>query len=523
MYSVLQNRLDWLIETGHAPLLRGGKKGIEKEGLRVLADGTISQRPHPSALGSALTHPAITTDFSEALLELITPPFAEIRDAIDYLDTVHRFVYANMAEDEVIWATSMPCIIHGESSIPIGNYGTSNVGMMKQIYRRGLQLRYGSTMQAISGVHFNYSVPEEFWPIYQEEENDDQSIQDFVSTSYLAMARNVLRHEWLITYLFGNSPALCKSFIGDQPHSFQDFDAHTYFEPHATSLRMSDIGYKNNGPENLRVSYNSLGEYIFDLTKAIETPHPPYQEKGVVVDGQYLQLNANILQIENEYYSAIRPKQVTNSGEKPTNALRERGVRYVELRSLDVSATDAIGVNETQLRFLEAFLLFCLLHESPPLLADEQVETEQNQQQTASNGRGPSLTLLRHSESVLLTEWASEIFEQMQPICELLDDALVDGSPYATALTVLKTRIDVPTETPSAQMIQEMTERTESFSQYGMRVSHEHAATLRSTPLDAETNAQMQTLASESVEKQRQIEANDVVSFDNYLAEYFAQ
>lgn len=525
MYTLLQKRLDWLDETGNAALLRGGRKGIEKESLRVLADGTLSQQPHPQALGSTLTHSAITTDFSEALLELITPPFTDIREAIDYLDQVHRFVHANLPAGEMMWAPSMPCIIDGESSIPIGNYGTSNIGMMKQIYRRGLQLRYGSTMQAISGVHFNYSLPANFWPVFQEEENDDQSAQDFVSSSYLSMARNVLRYEWLITYLFGNSPALCKSFIGDHVHTFQEFDEHTYFAPYATSLRMSNIGYKNNGPENLRVSYNSLGEYIRDLTSAIEAPFDPYVEHGVKVDGEYRQLNANVLQIENEYYSAIRPKQITQSGEKPTQALRDRGVQYVELRSLDVSAADPLGVNESDLRFLEAFLIFCLLNESPPILADEQIEIDQNQQQAARYGRQPDLMLQRQEQPITLQEWAAEIFEQMQPICALLDgdSSASDTGAYTTAIRQLKSKVDDPSQTPSAQMLSEMEQRHESFSQYGLRKSQEHATAFLNNPLDANRVEEMAEMAEDSIIAQKQIEQNDTLTLDEYLAHYFSQ
>lgn len=530
MYTLLHNRLEWLTEMAHLALLRGGKKGIEKESLRVLADGTLSQQPHPKALGSTLTHPAITTDYSEALIELITPPFADISDAIDYLDQVHRFVYANLPEGELLWATSMPCIIDGETNIPIGQYGSSNIGMMKQIYRRGLGLRYGRNMQAISGVHFNYSVPDNFWPVYQEEENDDQAEQDFISYSYMALARNVLRHEWLIAYLFGNSPALCKSFFNksiqaEQALNFEEFDTHTFFEPYATSLRMSDIGYKNNGPDNLRVSYNSLNEYIRDLTQAIETPFPAYEEKGIKVDGEYQQLNANILQIENEYYSALRPKQVARSGEKPTNALRDRGIQYVELRSLDVNAADPLGVNETTLRFLEAFLLFCLLHESPALLADDHLEVEQNHLNVARYGRKPDLTLQRDGEPILLKEWATELFDQIQLICEILDgeNQPDDQQLYSAALATVRERIESTSKTPSAQMLENMSDKHETFSQYGMRKSVEHASSFLSRPLDQEKRQQMVETAEESLVQQKQVEMSDTLSLDEFLANYFAQ
>ena len=133
---------------------------------------------------------------------------------------------------------------------------------------------------------------------------------------------------------------------------------------------MSDIGYRNKNQATVSVSVNSLDEYVRDLSRAISTPYPPYEKIGVKVDGEYLQLNANILQIENEYYSFIRPKRVARSGERPTKALQRAGVEYVEVRALDVSAFDPVGVNQNKLRFLEAFLALCLLRESEPIGAE---------------------------------------------------------------------------------------------------------------------------------------------------------
>ncbi|MGH8553809.1 MAG: glutamate--cysteine ligase, partial [Methylococcales bacterium] len=344
-----------------------GLKGVEKECLRIGPDGKISQSPHPKALGSALTHAHITTDYSEALLEFITPPFPDARDTVSFLRDIHQFVYDNLA-DELMLVSSMPCAISGDASIPIATYGTSNIGMMKHIYRRGLDYRYGRAMQAIAGVHFNYSVPVDFWPMFQELEKNHAPARDFVAECYFAMIRNLQRRGWIILYLFGASPAICKSFLGDRKtfqHDFEEFDRHTFFKPYATSLRMSDIGYKNSNQARLNISYNNLKDYIESLTRAIETPHPSHQKFGVRVDGEYRQLNANILQIENEYYSSARPKQITQSGEKPTLALKRRGVRYVEVRSLDLDLYSDIGLGEERLLFLEALLLTCLLLDSP--------------------------------------------------------------------------------------------------------------------------------------------------------------
>ncbi len=313
MSHVLQQRMIRLLENDHKGLLVGGKKGVEKESLRVSRDGKIAQTPHPAVLGSALTNPHITTDYSEALLELITPPFTEIDETLKFLSQVHQFIYGKL-DDEMLWATSMPCLLEGESSIPIASYGTSNVGKMKHVYRRGLEYRYGRTMQAIAGVHFNYSLPERFWPVFQDMENNSKALKDFVSDCYFGLIRNFQRQGWLIPYLFGASPAVCRSFFNEPPSGFDEFGAGTYYQPYATSLRMSDIGYKNKAQADLGISYNNLEDYVRGLTQAIETPDPEYARVGVVVNGEYRQLNANILQIENEYYSFVRPKQVAVCG-----------------------------------------------------------------------------------------------------------------------------------------------------------------------------------------------------------------
>jgi len=160
---------------------------------------------------------------------------------------------------------------------------------------------------------------------------------------------------------------------------------------------MSNIGYTNRTEKKsgVNVCYNSLAEYIASLTQATATPWLPYEKIGVKVDGEYRQLNANILQIENEYYTSMRPKQPPRGNEKPTLALGRRGVQYVELRSVDLNPLDPLGVNESQLHFLEAFLLFCLLSESLPLDGEERRMIDDNQMAVALNGRDPTLVLQR--------------------------------------------------------------------------------------------------------------------------------
>ena len=328
MYTTVRKRLDRLSALQHTQLLCNSAIGVEKESLRVNAYGSISQAPHPTCLGAPLTHPYITTDYSEALTEFITPPLESIPKVLDFLRDTQQFVYQCL-DEEYFWATSMPCVVKGETSIPIAKYGNSNSGQMKEVYRRGLGHRYGKVMQVISGVHFNYSLPAEFWPLYAELEENRLPLQDFISESYMHMIRNLQRYGWLVPYLFGASPAVCKSFVGDQATDLEEFNKDTFYRPFATSLRMGDIGYQNNkeAESGFKANYNSLSEYIDSLLYAIETPCPEYEKMGVEVDGSYRQLNGNLLQIENEYYSTVRPKQILKGNEKPVLALKRRGDR----------------------------------------------------------------------------------------------------------------------------------------------------------------------------------------------------
>lgn len=498
--------------------LSGGRKGVEKESLRIDTGGHVALSPHPATLGSTLTHPWITTDYSEALLELITPPLVETTDTLTYLNHIHQFVYRNLQEDELLWTASMPCVIGGPSSVPLAWYGESNVGMMKHIYRRGLDVRYGRIMQAISGIHFNYSVPEGFWEVFQEIEEEDGPQQPFIDRAYMGLTRNALRFEWLITYLFGSSPAFCKSFMDGRPSPFEEFDKNTYYDPFATSLRMSGIGYKNNQPAALVVSYNSLSEYIRDLVYAIETPYEEYEELGVKTDGFYQQLNANILQIENEYYSSIRPKQPTRSGEKPTSALRERGIRYVELRALDVNTFEPLGINEEQTRFLEVFMLFCLLRSSLPIDEDERSKIALNQDQTARFGRDPNLTLYQNGSSVSLRSWADEILQEMEPISALLDNGT---GVYGQALASQRAAVQDSERTASARTLKEMRANKESFFHFALRYSEQHSEYFRQQFLPEEIESYFKQLASESIKQQAEIEAADNVTFEEYLRQYF--
>ncbi len=518
---VLERRLAALINSGQREILQGGLRGVEKESLRVTPDGRIAQTPHPAALGSALAGEHITTDYSEALIELVTPTFTTTWELLQYLLDLHQFVYRHIGE-ELLWATSMPCRIERDEEIPIARYGNSHIGRMKSIYREGLGLRYGRMMQAISGVHFNYSFPSGFWPVYAAALESRAHGQEFVSARYFDLLRNYRRHGWLVLYLFGVSPVLCKSFLRGRPHAMAELNADTAFEPYATSLRMSDIGYRNRSQADLSVSVNSLEEYVDDLSRAISTPHPPYAALGVRTGEVYRQLNANLLQIENEYYSFIRPKRIAHSAERPTQALRRAGVQYVEVRALDVSAFDPVGVNQNKLRFLEAFVALCLLKESPPIAAAEQQALDHNHLEVAHRGRQPGLTLWRDGREVAMREWARELLEEMAGPCEILDRGN-PMRPYSLALEVQRAKLEDVARTPSARMMGELAATGETFSQLALRMSRQHKAYfLDMYPPNEARLAQFAREARESLDRQSAAEAADRGTFEDYLAQYFA-
>lgn len=521
MYASSEQRLSRFINAGYSSLLAGGLKGLEKESLRVTPDGWISHAPHPHALGSALTNPYITTDFSEALLEFITPPFVDVRETIEFMCNLHQFVYSKL-DGELLWATSMPCMVGDDDSIPIAEYGTSNVGTMKRVYRQGLRNRYGSLMQTISGIHFNYSFPEPFWSAWRDVQDDRRPRHEIISDGYFRLVRNFQRFGWLIPFLFGASPAVCKTFLSARAGGFEEFDHGTYYQPFATSLRMSDIGYKNQNQAALRISYNHLDDYVASLTRAIETRFPEYEALGVRDNGQYRQLNSNFLQIENEYYSFVRPKQVADSGEKPTLALKRRGVRYVEIRALDVNAFDPTGVNEEQLRFLEAFLGFCMFQDSPPVSDEEQKLIEANQSQVACCGRDPDLTIVLNGEARPVREWATLFCQAMRGYCEVLDDRSA-GGPYVQALERQLEVAANPELMPAARLLAELRDTGEAFFQFAMRKSVEHQRYFDDHPMIEAAARELEAVAVRSIREQEELEASDDLSFDAYLERYFAQ
>ena len=528
--------LTWLVHLNNVPLMDASllqrlaqpqaglarlQRGIEKESLRVSTDGSLSPLDHPAALGSPLTHANITTDFSEAQLELIAGVHDTPKACLQELYDVHRFVYEHLGEER-LWPSSMPCIISGpdgdDSHIPIGQYGSSNIGRAKSVYRHGLGLRYGRLMQTISGIHYNFSLPQSLWETLGLPSQDQQTV------AYFDLIRNFRRWSWLLIYLFGASPAVCRSFTRNLDHNLEPLDEGSMYLPHATCLRMGRLGYQSNAQSALHISYNSLNQYAESMVEALTQKYPPYERHGTQdAAGNYLQLNTCILQIENEFYGTIRPKRRIQTGERPVTALQKRGVEYVEVRCLDLNPFLELGIDAQQIRFIDTFLLLCLLADSPPDSPEESKMMGTNQHLVVERGREPGLTLNANAQGDQrsLHDWASELLDQCEDLAAALDSAN-GGEEHMAALNAQRELVANAELTPSARMLATMREERIPFFRFSMNKADEHKTNFLREPIDTDEHAFRTTQAQASIDKQAEIERNESLSFDEFLVDYLA-
>jgi glutamate--cysteine ligase len=495
-----------------SPFLASLQRGIEKESLRVRPDGTLATTLHAPGLGSALTHPNVTTDFSEAQIEIITDVHTSAEACLGELEHLHQFVYRQLG-DELLWCASMPCDLPDEKAIPIARYGRSNIGRAKTVYRIGLSHRYGRRMQLISGIHYNFSLPEDAWPI--------PGLGD-PNEAYFALIRNFRRHAWLLLYLFGASPAVCASFVEGRAHDLLELAPGTLYLPFATSLRMGRLGYLSEAQDALCVSYNDLESYSASLADALTRPYPAYEAIGIRDGDDYRQLATSLLQIENEFYSTIRPKRVIRSGERPLHALRERGVQYVEVRAMDLDPFLPIGIAADTARFLDVFLLHCLLTPSPLDTPEEIRALAANKHRTAARGREPGLRLDRNGRLVELREWAAQLLDEFAPIAAALDTAN-RSHLHDAALSAAARALGEPESLPSARVLGDIRQHhAGSHKRFVLAYSLRHRNTLLREPLPADLEVRLRHLAEASFEKQRTLEAADTLPFEAFRQQYLS-
>lgn len=488
--------------------LRAMGRGVEKESLRTTPDGKLALTPHPFALGSALTHPRITTDFCESQVELITGVHGDAGACVREMTDVHRFTYRVLAElgNEMLWASSMPCGLPADQDIPIGRFGSSNVGLAKSVYRTGLAHRYGHRMQTISGIHYNWSLP------------------GVTSEGYFGLIRNFRRNAFLLLTLFGASPAVCSTFVAGREHRLQPLGEGSLYLPHATSLRMGRLGYQSDAQSSLAVSYNDLEGYGASLQSALTTPYPEYERLGIRDQhGEYNQLATSLLQIENEFYGTIRPKRSIRPGERPLHALRDRGVEYVEVRCMDLDPFQPVGIGEETMRFLDVFLLHCLLSDSPPDSPGEIADLQQNQHLAAARGRESGLSLQRFGEPVELAMWGQEILASCATIAARLDELLkpAEGATHAHAVSEATRRLADPAALPSARVLHAVTEQHgRSFVKFIRAQSLEIRSAMLNDPLTPAGIAAFEAQSAASRMAQQALEDSDVMDFETYRAQY---
>lgn len=520
MLQSIQQQIDLVSSAAIRPKLGQILRGIEKESLRITAAGQLAQSPHPSCLGAALTNPHVTTDYSEALLEFITPTHRSVDELLNCLDEVHRFTYQCLPQ-ELLWTASMPCVLRGCENIPVAQYGDSNIGRMKTIYRIGLGHRYGRAMQTIAGVHYNFSLSDDFWEAYRNGLGNTNSLQVFKNTQYLGLIRNFRRYAWLLIYLFGASPALCKSFLGEQSHNLENFDPNTLFRPDATSLRMGKLGYQSSAQEDIIISYNSLDSYVSSLLKLLQREHDGYRELGIKgPNGEWRQLSTSLLQIENEFYSSIRPKQPVVSGEAPLRALETRGIEYIEVRALDVNPYLPLGIDSEQIRFLDLFLLYCLLQPSPALEPDEYLQSQRNLASMVDNGRSPELQLEQGADKRSAMDWAQSMMQDLAAIAELLED---EAPTYQAALRAQQRKIDDNRQTPSGRILEDMRDQDLTWFHFALQKSEAHAAYFQQRPLNEASQQRFSEAASASLAQQERMESASTEPFEQFLRDYYRQ
>ena len=500
--------------------LAGMLRGIEKEGLRMQPDGFLAQTPHPHSLGSKLTHPNITTDYSESLLELITDPKDTVTAMLAMLRELHVLVYQAMGADELMWSLSMPCMLSSDDAdIPLADYGSSNIGKLKTLYRSGLGERYGRRMQTIAGLHYNLSFSDDFFVAWQKELDNQDDLATFKNDKYLGLIRNFKRLTPLVLYLTGASPSVCPCFLTGREHTLKSMNDTTLYEPLATSLRMGKLGYTNSVQDHLDIRYNNLPEYVTGLRAAIGTPFEDFMAIGVDdKDGNPIQINDHILQIENEYYSPIRPKQITKSGETPSRALEDRGIAYVEFRAIDLDPYSDIGIRLSTACFLEVLALYCLLTDSPELMPDEDALLADNLERVVNRGRQPDLRVMTAEGETSFAGWMQRHLHRMFPLADLLD-AQNGGNHYRLAVTLMLGKAANPQTTLSAQVLAD-TERLGSTWQLGYELAKQHRQAIMTQTLSPNTQARYEVLAEKSWLQQQDIEASDTQSFYDYIQQY---
>ncbi len=310
-----------------------GNFGLEKENIRVNRDGTLALTPHPVAFGNRAKNPYITTDFSESQIEMVTPVFSTIEEAFDFLENVHDIVSLELSKQgEYLWTGSNPPILPDESMIPIARMEKEQ----DTEYRYELAQKYGRKKQLISGIHYNFSFSEELLHELFQEQSEHNSYQEFKNNIYLKISRNFNRYRDVLVEVTGASPVFHDTYIPECLQRAEGLTQGSYYLPGVPSVRNSICGYKNR--RDYDVSYQSVEKYVNDIRALIQEHE---------------------LLCANEYYHTLRLK--ADRGDDLLQSLLDNGIRYIEIRLLDLNPLFKIGTSKEILYFIHLFILYMLL------------------------------------------------------------------------------------------------------------------------------------------------------------------
>lgn len=419
-----------------------GTFGLEREALRVHEDGRIALTDHPHILGNRSYHETISTDFSEAQPELITPVCHSVDDMYKQMQALEKVMMLSLPQDEYLWTYSMPAILpEDESLIPI-----VRVEDQSQItYREGLAERYGKRKQMISGMHFNFGFKKELIEgLSSTDPFKDYGVQTISNMIHMKLARNFIRYRWLLTYLFGGVPTAHSSFYDKESDSV---------DYHVRSMRSSPLGYHNALPR--QVSYASIEDYVDDILT-------------MVADGTLSQ--------EREFYGSARPR-----GTESIAGLAEKGVQYIELRSLDNNPYSMTGLSRDQLHFTH---LYCLLM---VWMDEDDASTEALELGTHMNEQSG---LERPQEESEYKEEGLYLLKLMQ---DMVDELNLD-SYYKDLVTRALDEMEDPAQT-LAYRVSKSIEEAGSLVDFGMDIAQNFKQEYLKTPyiLDGYEKMEMST------------------------------
>lgn len=495
--------------------LHNGMFGIEREALRIDEESfSISQTVHPAKLGSSFSNKFITTDFSESLLELITPPLPIQNNDLSFLENLHHFVSLNI-ENEILWPYSIPPTIKDDNEIPIAYYGLSNHALFKRAYRRGLAQRYGKIMQACAGLHFNYSFSEKLFR--QNILDEDKKLnKNFI---YFRALRNLHRMNWMILYFTGASPIVTSNFVNKSQYDLKKIDQSTYYLPYSTSLRMSDLGYSNIMKSDLSISLDTLESYIKDLRLATATPSSLFQNISTDYTEESSQINTNILQIEDEYYATSRPKSDRAEYQRTIENLAHFGVNYIELRSPDINPFERVGIDKDTVHFLEMLVIYCALKSSPIINNDEKEEIKKNDLLVCTQGRKTESFLMRKGKKISIKNWAFEILDDMQDVANYLNLGNVN---YSQILLEKKEQIANPELTLSSRLLELILKNKVSYSDLALELADKNKRFYKQKSKTSNKNWMLFVEESKNSKNTTEMtEKADDKTYNNFVKAYF--